>query len=362
MNVATPLSHDGRDPVASCFRQSLTEHRLPHAVETHEIIPLAGGDGVLVSQREPSQLVKVRLDPDTGTLGEPTGYRLGSAASGAHGLAVGHSPSTRGRVWLTQEYIDTVLLIDPAGDDPAHEPTVVRQLPLPPNARGPHYVGEYGDDLWLSLKGNNRVLRLNHTDPTDYTLYPGLDVPIFVARHPATGHFYATQDRENHLMWIDPDEGAVRQIPVPAEQGTTPVGMVAGHGAVWVALLGDARTGTGVFGRIDGEDRVTWFRLSGEGLQASLLHLAFDPPHQPACTCGTDTTEQIRLWLLSSSLLSQKADDAIFEVVIQDDRVISQKRHLLPTQRCMAHRLLRLPGSVLATQMHTASVAQLIVG
>ncbi|KDN72471.1 hypothetical protein DF19_10985 [Streptomyces olindensis] len=63
---------------------------------------------------------------------------------------------------------------------------------------------------------------------------------------------------------------------MPAEQGTTPVGLVAGHGAVWVVLLGDARTGTGVFGRIDGEDRVTWFRLSGEGLQASLLHLAFD--------------------------------------------------------------------------------------
>ncbi|WP_298560673.1 hypothetical protein [Streptomyces luteogriseus] len=41
--------------------------------------------------------------------------------------------------------------------------------------------------------------------------------------------------------------------------------------------------------------------------------------------------------------------------------LLSQKRHLLPTQRCMAHRLLRLPGSVPATQMHTSSVAQLIV-
>lgn len=129
MDVATPLSHHGRDPVASGSRQSLTEHRLPYAMETHEIIPLPGGEGVFVSQREPSQPVTIPMDPVTGALGEPAGYRLGSAASGAHGLAVGHSPTTRGRVWLTQEYIDTVLLIDPAGDDPAHEPAVVRQLP-----------------------------------------------------------------------------------------------------------------------------------------------------------------------------------------------------------------------------------------
>ncbi|GGW79550.1 hypothetical protein GCM10010503_66470 [Streptomyces lucensis JCM 4490] len=67
------------------------------------------------------------------------------------------------------------------------------------------------------------------------------------------------------------------------------------------------------------------------------------------------------MWLLSSSLLCPKADDAIFEVVIQADRIVSQKRYLLPTQRCLAHRLLRLPGSVLATQMHTSSLARLIV-
>ncbi|GGW79555.1 hypothetical protein GCM10010503_66480 [Streptomyces lucensis JCM 4490] len=129
------------------------------------------------------------------------------------------------------------------------------------------------------------MLRINHTNPDDYTLYPGFDVPIFVARHPVTGHFYATQDRENHLMWIAPEGGTVRQIPVPARHGTTPVGMVAGDKAVWVTLLGDRRTGTGVFGRIDHDDQVTWFRLTGEGLQASLLHLALDPPHRPDCAC-----------------------------------------------------------------------------
>ncbi|WP_246430683.1 hypothetical protein [Streptomyces rectiverticillatus] len=36
-----------------------------------------------------------------------------------------------------------------------------------------------------------------------------------------------------------------RHVPVPAEQGSTPVGLISGPGGLWVVLLGTAKAGTG---------------------------------------------------------------------------------------------------------------------
>ncbi|MEU8546148.1 hypothetical protein AB0C81_03900 [Streptomyces roseoverticillatus] len=333
-------------------RRTLVEYALPPAEETHEIVKLPDRPMALVSQMSNSRLVKLGLDPRTEQVTAVKAFPLGSAGAMLHGLAV--SSRHPGRIWATHEGADRLLLVDPRADSVEAAPRIEREIPVPGGGRGPHYVNEYGDTLWVTLKGSDQVLALDHTRPGHHRLYDAKPHPIFAARHPVSGDFYISQDGASFLLRIDPRTGRTHQIPVPAEQGSTPVGLVSGPGAVWLVLLGTARAGTGTFGRIDADGRIVWHRLAGPlGRSASLLHLAFDPP---------GTAREPGLWLLASSIVSEQARDLIIRVRFDPSwtRITGEEYAALPTQLCKAHRLLPLERSVLATELTTARVAQLI--
>ncbi|MFF4530339.1 hypothetical protein ACFY1P_13780 [Streptomyces sp. NPDC001407] len=334
-------------------RSVVEEYQLPFAEETHEIVKLPGRPMVLVSQMSDSRLVKLRLDPRTEQVTGIRAFPLGPSDALLHGLAV--SARHPGRIWATHEGGNRLLLVDPRADALDAAPRVEREIDIPGGGRGPHYVNEYGDVLWVTLKGSNQVLALDHTRPARHRLFEAVPQPIFAARHPVSGDFYVSQDSASSLLRIDPRSGRTSQIPVPAERGSTPVGLISGPGGVWVVLLGTAETGTGTFGRIDEDGQIHWYRLRGpQGHSAGLLHLAFDPP---------GTGRGPGLWLLGSSIVSDAARDLIVRVRFDASwkRVVGEEYEALPTQRCKAHRLLPLERGVLATELTTARVARLTV-
>ncbi|MFI1798747.1 hypothetical protein ACH427_15545 [Streptomyces sp. NPDC020379] len=328
------------------------EYELPFAEETHEIVKLPGRPMALVSQMSDSHLVKLRLDPRTERVTGVKAFPLGPPDAMLHGLAV--SRRHPGRIWATHEGGNRLLLVNPGPEALDSAPRVEREIDIPGGGRGPHYVSEYGDTLWVTLKEGNQVLALDHTRPARHRLFDAEPQPIFAARHPVSGDFYVSQDSTSALLRIDPRSGRTAQLPVPAERGSTPVGLISGPGGLWVVLLGTARAGTGTFGRIDGNGRIAWHRLSDpQGHSAGLLHLAFDPP---------GTRRGPGLWLLGSSIVSDQVRDVIVRVRFDASwtRIVGESYAPLPTQHCKAHRLLPLRRTVLATELTTARVAQLI--
>lgn len=333
-------------------RRAAIEYALPPAQQTHELIKLPGAPLVLVSQQSRSQLVKLWLDPATEQITGVQSFPLGSADAMLHGLAL----STRhpGLIWATHEAGNRLLLVDPGAARLGTPPRTVREIDVPGGGRGPHYVGEYEDLLWVSLKGSDQVLAIDHTDPQQYWLYDAKPHPIFVARHPATGDFYASQDQSSALLRIDHRAKTTTQVPIPTEQGSTPVGLVSGPPGAWVTLLGTPNQGSGTFGRIDGNGALTWFRLSSPPVaRAGLLHIAFDSPplHRPPSA-----------WLLGSSISSPNALDVIIRVSFDDKytRTLGEEVAVLLAQQCKAHRLLPLNSSVLTTELASATIAQLV--
>ncbi|MFI9724296.1 hypothetical protein ACIHFE_32445 [Streptomyces sp. NPDC052396] len=332
-------------------RRPVVEYRLPFAAETHEIVKLPGRPMALVSQMSNSHLVKLRLDPRTERIWAAKAFPLGPPDAMLHGLAV--SSRHPGRIWATHEGGDRLLLVDPRADALDAAPRVEREIRIPGGGRGPHYISEHGDVLWVTLKGSDQVLALDHTRPARYRLFGARPQPIFAARHPVSGDFYVSQDSASSVLRIDPRSGRTAQIPIPVDHGRTPVGLISGPGGIWVVLLGTAQAGTGTFGRIDRYGRIGWHRLRGpRGHSAGLLHLAFDPP---------GTGRGPGLWLLGSSIISDRARDLIARVRFDSSwtRMLGEEYAMLPTQHCKAHRLLPLERSVLATELTTATVAQL---
>ncbi len=339
------------DP-AMLRRRSMTEYELPPATETHEMIKLPGKPMVLVSQMSNSTLVKLQLDPATEQVIGIQPFPLGAPNERLHGLSV--SSRYPGKIWATLEAGNKLVLVDPGVDRLDIAPKIVRAIAIPGGGEGPHYVGEYGDQLWVSLKTSDQVLAIDHADPEKYKLYSAEQHPIFVAQHPTTKDFYASQDLSSKILRIDGKTQKTSQIEIPADRGATPVGLIAGPTDLWVVLLGTKEKGTGRFGRINGDGVITWFKLtSPEGRDAGLLHLAFAPKVAGKLPSA---------WLLGSSIISPNALDAIIRITFDDDytQVKSEEFAALPTQLCKAHRLLVLDNCVLATELTSATVAQLV--
>jgi hypothetical protein len=138
-------------------------------------------------------------------------------------------------------------------------------------------------------------LAIDHRHPERHWFFDARAQPIFVGRHPVSGEFYASQDKAGSLLRIPFPSGRTTQIAIPPEHGATPVGLIAGLDALWVALLGTEDGGTGTFGRIDEHGRITWYRLSSPmARSAGLLHIAFDRP-------GPDEARDCGFWGLPSS-------------------------------------------------------------
>jgi hypothetical protein len=333
--------------------RSLREYALPEAGQTHEPVKVPGAPLLLITQWYPSRLLKLSLDPRTEQVTGLAQFPLGDDTDLPHGLAA----STRypGRIWATLEGAHHLLLLDPAPHSPRAAPRVLRDIPLPDGAQGPHYVGEYGDLLWVSLKGSNQVLAIDHRHPERHWFFDARAQPIFVGRHPVSGEFYASQDKAGSLLRIPFPSGRTTQVAIPPERGATPVGVVAGLGALWVALLGTEGGGTGTFGRIDEHGRITWYRLSSPmARSAGLLHIAFDPPK---------SGRGPGLWLLGSSIISDRVLDLIVRVELDRShrRIVAEEAVALPTQLSKAHRLLVTRRSVFATEMHSSTLAHLDV-
>lgn len=346
-----PVRRDGPGSEGVPSRRSVVEYELPPAEETHELVKLPDEPVVVVSQMSNSHLVKLSLDPRTERVTGAKAFPLGPKDAMLHGLAVsGRHP---GRIWATHEGGNRLLLVDPRADEPDAAPRVEREIGIPGGGRGPHYVNEYGDTLWVTLKGSDQVLALDHTRPERFRLFDAKPHPVFAARHPDSGDFYVSQDGASAVLRIDPRSGRTTQLPVPAERGSTPVGLISGPGGVWLVLLGTEKAGTGTFGRIDEDGRITWHRLrEARGRSASLLHLAFERP---------GTGREPVLWLLASSIVSDDARDQIIRVRFDASwtHIVEEEYAALPTQLCKAHRLLPLANSVLATELTTFTVAQL---
>jgi len=238
---------------------------------------------------------------------------------------------------------------------PDAEPRILARIPIPAPARGPHVVVEYGDEVWATCKDSSHVVRINAANPADFTVHPALRKPIFVARHPSSGEMYASQDQSSSILRIHLD-GTTEQIAIPAAEGSTPVGLVAGpDGNVWFVLLGGSSGGNGRFGRIDWDGRITWFTLTTKpGTNAGLLHLAFDQAPDP---------ERPRVWLLGSSISAMGVLNAVFRVTFTPgwEAVDTQQTFTLPTQFCMAHRVLARENGIFATEMMTSILAHIPV-
>ncbi|KAG0057550.1 hypothetical protein BGZ83_008132 [Gryganskiella cystojenkinii] len=335
----TPASSD-RSP-----SRAIIENQLPVAVETHEVIKVSNSDVVLISQMSNSVLLKAVVDDD-GLVGELKAFQMSQAASGLHGLS--NSRVYPGKVWLTLQHDNMLVRIDPKVNSLKKAPVIEQEIPVPTPGNGPHYIGEYGNDLWVSLKDSFDVLRISHVNTSDYTIYKGVNSPVFVAQHPVNKMFYAGQDAMSSIMKIDPATGSTNQIRIPASVGQTPVGMISGPQGVWFTLLGNNTQGTGTIGRINADDTIVYFKLtSAFGKDASLLHLAFDP----------DTTSNT-LWLLSSSIIYDKALNMVIKVQFdaQWTAIQSEDDVVIPTQEDKAHRIFITPTNVFATELSSSKL------
>jgi virginiamycin B lyase len=329
----------------------LGEYPLPAAAQTHELA-YVGNHLLVVTQQTDSVLVQVSLDPATGRPLEAAGHLIGNPWSGLHGLHP--AQGNPGCVWATLQFDNKLLLIQP-GTDVGVPPTALREIAVPAPARGPHVVVEYGDDLWTTCKDSSHVVRLSSADPADAAVYPCSRRPIFVARHPGSGLMYASLDKSSRILCIDPKKGTREETPVPAEQGATPVGLVAGpDGNVWFVLLGGSSGGNGTFAKIDADGQIVWYRLTtGTSSMAGLIHLAWS---------ATAEGEPL-LWLLASSIANPMVPNAVVRVTFDDDyaAIATQETFSLPTQMSMSHRVLPLGNSLYVTEMMSSVLAHIPV-
>lgn len=334
--------------------KTVVEYPLPAAQQTHEQVAV-GENLLLLSQQTDSSLVKVALDPDTGRPRAAAKHTVESPFAGLHGLVA--SQAYPGKVWATLQFDSVLLLLDPVADDLDQPPQVLQRIPLPAPARGPHGVIEHGDDLWTTCKDSSYIVRVNHREPQDISIYACGPRPIFAAIHPTSGDLYASLDQSSRIFRLVKDSGSTEEIAIPADQGSTPVGLIAGEdGNVWLVLLGGGSGGTGAFGRISANGEVTWFHLTSmAGKQAGLIHLAFDPHGENPGS---------RLWLLGSSMASHMAVNAVFAVTLADDgsRIASQVTISLPTPYSMTHRVMTHRSGLFVTELGVSVLAHIPKG
>jgi hypothetical protein len=327
---------------------AINESNLPEATQTHELINVPDSNMILISQLSDSSLVKATVELD-GTLSGTKAHLIGTTNSSLHGLAV--STVNKGMVWVTLEGDNKLLLIDPKKDDINASPEIIKTISIPAPGNGPHYVGEYGDYIYSSLKESGHVFRVNQFNASDYDLFKTVQNPIFIAQHPENKLFYSSQDMSSKILKIDPTTKNTKQIDVSGPQVSTPVGLISGpNNGIWFATLGNANQGTGTFGFLDKDDKITYFKLTSDlGKNASLLHLAFD----------ANIESNPGLWLLSSSITKKDALDMVIRVDMDSkwSKIVKEEVMVLPTQKCAAHRLLPYKNQILATELSSSKVA-----
>jgi virginiamycin B lyase len=336
-----------RSHTHTCRSKSVSEYPLPAASMTHELAQISGQNLLVISQMDNSTLLKLVVDPATGKPQAVAAFPLGSMMGGLHGLVA--SKEYPGQIWCTFQFDNKLVRVDPANG--LETPPVIKQeIPIPAPGRGPHGIIEEGPNVWTTLKDSAHVLRINHTNPADYTLCPAERKPIFVARHPTSGEFYASQDQASQILRMDEHGNYASTTPIPAAEGATPVGLIAGpDGNIWFTLL----NAPGTFGRIGPQGEYTWFHLTTPlGKTAALLHLNFDPnPPGPLP----------RLFLLGSSITNPGALNAVFAVTLSNDytHIDTQQTFVMPTQGSKVHRVLPAFGGLYVTELTVSLLAHI---
>ncbi|KAF9543150.1 hypothetical protein EC957_001212 [Mortierella hygrophila] len=347
-SIATALSITPTSADRGASRYVI-ENPLPLADQTHEVVRVAKTNVILISQMSNSVLLKATVD-DHGLIKDISAFQLGQSTSALHGLAL--SKKYPGFVWVTLQKDNKLVLLDPIVNSITAAPEVQKEIDVPTPGLGPHYVGEYGDELWSTLQDSSHVLRINYNDPSNYTIYKGLDRPIFIAQHPDNGKFYTGEDNDDKIMKIDPVANTTTQLSILESAGTTPVGLIAGPPGlgIWFTLLGNATQGTGTIGNLHADDTITYHTLSSSSWskKASLLHLAFDPEAETNYT----------LWLLASSIVKSDALDMIIKVTFDAGwtKIVSEDIVVTPTQLNKAHRILITPTNVFATELASSKL------
>ncbi|KAG4437779.1 hypothetical protein IFR05_006714 [Cadophora sp. M221] len=350
-------------PVEPLISRRFTEYLMPIAEQTHEFARVPNSNFVLLSQMSDSQLVKIELDQDTQEPIALQSFPIGESKSGLHGVF----PSVLypGLVWLSLQYDNQLLLVDP-GPDLESEPEILQTIDIPEPGNGPHCIFEIGNRIWAGLKdaseqsGEYYVFSADVSESenssSDPVLYDCLKSPVFIQEEPTTGLIYVTQDSESSIMRINLESGETEQLPIPPEFGNTPVGMTSAYGpleGVWFTLAGDANGGSGTFGRIDSSGEMQFFQINEPllGSNAGLLHIAdaSTPDEGPA------------MWLLSTSLLSKSSADALIRVTFNEGMTsIADTEYIsMPTQGSWVHRVVVIGDTVMVSQLHTFTLAQL---
>lgn len=264
-------------------------------------------------------------------------------------------------MWLLLQADNQLLLVDP-GKDLTTPPTILQTIDIPAPGNGPHCVFEIGNRVWAGLKvaskqtGGYYVFSADITDSSDRKLYECLASPVFIKEEPTTGLIYVTQDTDSSIMRIDTTTDETTQLPIPPSVGNNAVGMISAEGplsGVWFTLAGNATGGTGTFGHIGSDGKMEFFSLEHPmlGANAGLLHIA------DASTVAGGPA----LWLLSTSLLSDNSPDALIRVTFDAGiKSVSGEEYIsMPTQNAKVHRVLPLDSTVLVSELHTFTLAQL---
>ncbi|KAJ5766530.1 uncharacterized protein N7511_004146 [Penicillium nucicola] len=357
LGASTALAQDAASALVS---RRLTEYLMPAAAETHEFARVPDSNFVLLTQMSDSQLIKIELDPTTE---EPIAFHSFHIGKNSTSELHGVWPSTvhPGMMWLSLQGDNELLLVDP-GQNLSTAPSIIKTIPIPAPGNGPHCVFEIGDRVWAGLKvaseqtGQYYVFSASISNSTDQTLYPCLNSPVFIKEEPTTGLIYVTQDTDSSIMRINVTSSETAQLPIPPSVGNNAVGMISASGplsGVWFTLAGNATGGTGTFGHIGSSGEMEFFQLQHPllGTNAGLLHLA-----DASSVAGGPA-----LWLLSTSLLSANSPDALIRVTFDAavTSVSGEEYVSMLTQNAMVHRVLPLDATVLVSELHTFTLAQL---
>lgn len=336
----------------------VSEYIMPIATETHEFARVPNTNFVLLTQMSDSRLVKIELDPSTE---EPVAYHSFPMGKNNSSMLHGVWPSTvyPGKMWLSLQGDNKLLLVD-TGKSLASTPKILKTIDIPAPGNGPHCVFEIGNRVWAGLKtaspqtGKYYVFSANVHNSSDNHLYNALNSPVFIKEEPTTGYIYVTQDTDSSIMRINTTSHETKQMHVPPAVGNNAVGMMTGYGplsGVWFTLAGNATGGSGTFGHIGASGAMSFFKLKHPmlGVNSGLLHIA-----------DATTKDGPALWLLATSLLSNNSPDALIRVTFNSDMsAIKDEEYIsMPTQNAMVHRVLPLNSTVLVSELHTFTLAQ----
>jgi hypothetical protein len=357
VSATTALAQNSANSLVS---RRLTEYLMPVATETHEFARVPNSNFVLLTQMSDSELIKIELDATTE---EPIAFQSFPLGKNSSSQLHGVWPSTvhPGMMWLSLQADNKLLLVDP-GQNLTTAPSIIKTIDIPAPGNGPHCVFEIGNRVWAGLKvaseqtGQYYVFSADVSNSTDQKLYQCLKSPVFIKEEPTTGLIYVTQDSDSSIMRINVTSGETTQLPIPPSVGNNAVGMITAYGpmsGVWFTLAGNATGGTGTFGHIGSTGEMKFFQLEHPmlGANAGLLHIA-----DASSVAGGPA-----LWLLSTSLLSTNSPDALIRVTFNAGvtSVSGEEYISMLTQNAMVHRVLPLDATVLVSELHTFTLAQL---